>query len=365
LKVGIVGAGIMGLSAAWALRRRGHEVAVYERGPIPSPLASSNDQHRLIRYAYGAAHGYAAMVREAYAAWEDVFTDIGERLYEHTGTLVAATRTEAWARASAESLEALGHRVEWLEPGQLEERFPVLTAEELKLAFYADAGGVLMAREILEALARVTAAAGVTLHAGAEVADVDPARAGVRLADGSAVAADALVVAAGAWAPRLLPALTGRLTASRQVVVYLEPPQDLARFWRRAPMLLDIDADTGFYLVPPVRGTQLKIGDHRFSLEGDPDAPRIATAAETEALFALCARRLRAHRSYRIAGAGVCFYTVEPRERFVVEPVDRAWVLSACSGHGFKFGPVVGARLAEAMDGARRAADVVRWAAGE
>jgi glycine/D-amino acid oxidase-like deaminating enzyme len=69
MRVIVVGGGIMGLASAWALRRSGYEVALYEQGPLPNPLASSCDQHRLIRFAYGALTGYARMVVEAYAAW--------------------------------------------------------------------------------------------------------------------------------------------------------------------------------------------------------------------------------------------------------------------------------------------------------
>jgi glycine/D-amino acid oxidase-like deaminating enzyme len=59
----------------------------------------------------------------------------------------------------------------------------------------------------------------------------------------------------------------------------------------------------------------------------------------------------------------VCFYTVAPGERFVVEAYGRAFLVSACSGHGFKFGPLIGLRLAEAIEGKRR--DLTSWAAGD
>src|SRR3546814_6212863 len=88
LKVIVVGGGIVGLSTAWALRRHGAEVTVVEQGPLPNPLGSSVDQHRLIRYAYGAQAGYTRMVHEAFHAWEAVWRDLGARLYSETGTLV-------------------------------------------------------------------------------------------------------------------------------------------------------------------------------------------------------------------------------------------------------------------------------------
>ena len=65
--------------------------------------------------------------------------------------------------------------------------------------------------------------------------------------------------------------LAARVTPSRQVITYLAIPDDLRAGWERHPMVLDIDPDCGFYLVPPVAGTGMKIGDHRFTLTGDPD----------------------------------------------------------------------------------------------
>src|SRR5688572_23238195 len=104
MKITIVGAGIMGLSSAWALARAGHDVSVYDQSLVPNPLGSSVDQHRLIRHPYGADRGYTRMIGRAYDAWDALWRDLGETHYAPTGTLVLETGDTLWGEASAASL---------------------------------------------------------------------------------------------------------------------------------------------------------------------------------------------------------------------------------------------------------------------
>jgi len=351
----------MGLSTAWGLARGRHEVLVLDQAELPNPRASSSDEHRLIRYPYGAAKGYARMVQEAYGAWEDLWRDVGERLYARTGTLVLDSGNETWARESAASLEQLGLEVKWLDPEAVERRFPWIVPCP---GFYLESGGVLFALRIVERLLRFLAARGVEIRTRSRVTGIDVERALLKLENGDEIGCDVVVVAAGAWVGRLFPSLGARLIPSRQVVLYLEPPADLAPSWSASPMILDIAKESGFYLVPPVAGTSLKVGDHRFSLRGDPDDDRQALESEWRSVERSCRSRLRAFEGYRFSHARVCFYTVEPEERFVIGHMNRAWLLSACSGHGFKFGPLLGLRLAEAIEGKRPEVQLVHWAAG-
>ena len=100
----IVGAGIAGLSAAWALVRDGHRVTVVEQGPIPNPRGTSVDAHRLIRRAYGRETGYMRMITHAYAAWDRLWADLGVKLCVDTGALSMSRQTDDWVAASLKAL---------------------------------------------------------------------------------------------------------------------------------------------------------------------------------------------------------------------------------------------------------------------
>jgi len=172
-------------------------------------------------------------------------------------------------------------------------------------------------------------------------------------------------VAAGPWVQHLVPPMGDRVTPSRQAVVYLEPPPHLAQAWASSPMILDIHQLGGIYVVPPVLGTGLKVGDHSFSLLGDPDDDRTPGSQELEVLLSACRGRFRDLDAYRIDEGRVCFYTVEPQEHFIAEPIGRTWVLAGFSGHGFKFGALMGRVMARAATGHLDPQTMARFAAGQ
>jgi glycine/D-amino acid oxidase-like deaminating enzyme len=380
VRIGIVGGGVMGLCAAWALRRRGHGVLLCEQGPLPNPLGSSLDQHRLIRHPYGAAAGYAAMVEPAYEAWDRLFADLGAVHHVRTGTL--ALRSEGggdWAEQSARVLGELEIEHHLLSRAQIGARWPFLRVEDVRDGLWLERGGVLLADRIVAGLLAWLRARGVELRERSPVRSIEagsgPPTARLRLgggADASAEAVeavDAAIVAAGPWTPRLLPGMRGRVTPSRQLVAYVEPPPQHADAWRSAPMLLDVGAH-GFYVVPPVAGTGLKIGDHSFSLRGEPDEDR--DAGESEALAVLESARARFvdWERYRLLRGKTCFYTVERDERFIVEPLAAAgvpapgFVMSGFSGHGFKFAALLAEGVSAALEGRVAPEALSHWASG-
>ncbi len=374
LKISIIGGGIMGLASAWALARDGHKITLFEQGPIPNPLGSSVDHHRLIRHPYGAERGYTRMIAEAYAAWERLWTDLGATHYAPTGTLVL-DRGDPWTADTEATLTAEGIPFRRLGPRGIVENYPLLATDQVRGGLVLETGGELFARRIVMHLKNYLEEHGVDIGTEITISRIDPEHARLWIADDirgdQQVDADLLIVAAGPWTPRLVPNFRDRVTPSRQAVIYLIPPADLAAAWAKHPMVLDLDLTAGFYLVPPRPwsggGTSgLKIGNHSFTLTGDPDRDRATTGEETRRLLDLASRSLRQPERYPIREAKTCFYDVEPKEKFIVEPLGaRAWVMTGFSGHGFKFGAVIGEQLARTIRGDLEPAALSTWAAGQ
>ncbi len=364
MRVLVIGGGVVGLSAAWALKRAGHEPVLFEQGPVPNPDAASHDQHRLIRFAYGRQAGYCRMVHDAYAAWARLWDDLGARHYVETGSLVLSTGNKGWARDSQSTLAEAGVAMHVLDAAELRARHPHLAIADDMWALWITRGGVLLADRILRGLCAWLAEAGVPLHAGRRIVALEADAGRVVDADGARHDGDAVVVAAGAWSERLVPEFRGRTRAMRQVVVYVEPPDDLAGAWARSPALVDFGGPEELYVVPPVAGTGLKFGAGAHRRPGDPDADRTIESDEREQMLAYYAPYLERLDAYRIIGHRVCYYTMANDQRFLSMLSERAAAVSGCSGHMFKFGAVMGERLAEAATGGAGRDGFVRWAAG-
>ena len=364
-KIIVVGAGIAGLSTAWALTRRGFAVELFEQGPIPNPRASSYDEHRITRYAY-TLEGYAYLMPQAFALYEEMFRDIGARHFLPGSVVYFMRDAVTWYEPVSRGMSALGKGFRDIALAEIPDRFPMVETNGLSRVVETEGGGMLFPIRILTDLTVWLGNQGVVFHSDARVSDIDP-EAGTLHAKGATHRADRIVIAAGAWVNKLTGLIAETVVPSRQALFYLSPPAEYVEAWKTAPVMLDLGTESGAYALPPKNGTRLKIGDHTFTRSGDADDDRIATQADLSRLNKAARLAYRDFDRYRVLEKKVCFYTAtrDDSEEFQVRPWGaKSWVVSACSGHGFKFGPLIGDGVAAAIAGERSAEETTRWAAG-
>jgi len=361
-RIVVIGAGIVGLSVARAALGRGHSVTVLEQGPIANPQAASYDQHRLIRYQYGAAEGYTRMVSQAFAALQRVWGDLGEDHFENTGTLGIAISPEDDLNRTLSTFRQIGIRHEVLSRQAVERLCPQLMLPEGSWGLFAEPGGPLLASRIIDGLAAWVTGKGGDMRAYCRVAKIDRAAGRVRLEDGTVVEGDLVVVAAGAWL-RTLMVDYATIQTHRQAVCYIEPPQEHVDAWSKGPSLTDLGPGDN-YALPPVRGTGLKFGTGSHRRPGRPSDGFNWDLMEGAQVIGKFAPFLRGATAYKPLRMQVGYYVKDNTGRFRVDRHGRTIVITNCDGQMFKFGPLLGERILASYEGEQSFSDLARWAAG-
>ena len=362
----VVGAGIAGLSTAWSLVKAGHGVTLLEQGAsIPNPLAASGDHHRIIRRAYRASTGYGALITEAYDAWSQMWGDLGENHLDPRGFLWVSREQGDVAEEYRAGMEAGGWPIEMLEPDAAVKRWPFLEPGSFRYTYFSSEGGALHCRKIAAGLAAWLRRHGANIYENSKVVAIDADSGRVELESGDTLQADRVVVAAGAWVLKLFPELSGELKTYRTALAYVEPPADLRAAWEAAPVILDVGGKTDGYMIPPSGGAGMKFGSGLHKVPtSDADWNRDPVEGEGEAIRNLFSPPIARIAEYRVTEVVTCAYTFTDDERFLAHEKGRVLVVSACSGHGYKFGAAVGRRVARAV-GDGDIAGLKRWLRAE
>ena len=351
LQVVVVGAGVFGTWTAHHLHAAGCDVTLVDAYGPASPRASSGDQSRILRCAYGADEIYSQFARQSLDEWRALEKRCGVRIWYRCGVLMLAAADDPHASASRDTLERGGYALEILDARQLRERYPHLDAVDLPMALIEPECGVLMARRAVRALASELAQSGVRLvRAKATVSQSSGKLRSIELSGSSALGADAVVFACGPWLPSVLaPSLAGRIRPTRQTVVYFGTPAGDDRFGP-AHTPAWIDRPAGIYGVPELEDAGLKVGIDEHGPPIDPDNDDRTPSPEAIARARQWVeRRFPAMRGAPVIGTRICQYENTSNGDLLVDrhpDYDNVWVVGGGSGHGFKHGPAVGALAA-------------------
>jgi sarcosine oxidase len=336
-RVAVVGAGVTGAAVARALARRGHEVVVLEQFEEGHARGGSHGATRIFRLAYTEPE-YVRLAQDALRGWRELERESGEQLLELTGLLEVVRDRGAFAAA----LDACGVAWEELDAGAVRTRFGIALSEDSRALLQQEAG-VVFAGKALSAFMAGARRHGAAVLSRTAVLGLEPDGDSVRLVTSEGdVHADAAVVAAGAWADRLL--------APLGIDLELRPTRETVAYFRcegRFPSVIEevvrTRGDLAYALHDPVHG--LKAGLNASGVDTDP-ADDVAPDPElVELTTSWVAERFPAADLDSVRSE-TCLYANRPGERFALERHGPIVVASACSGHGFKFAPAIGERVA-------------------
>ncbi len=396
-KVIVVGAGINGVTTALELKKRGHVVLLVDPGPLPHELAASTDISKAVRAAYGADQDYTALAERAIKLWREWNGEFGEKLYHEVGVMFVR-RTEMrpgdFEYESFKLLQTRGVRVERMDTPQLWNRFPAWNPDLYRDGVLEIEAGYAESGRVMASLIDRAKSAGVQLREGVSFARLDERSGRVRgilikEANRNAVipsesrrggrsrgiprrhstatqrgpstslgmtriTADAVIIATGAWTPYLLPFTKNFFRATGQPVFHLKPAKPELFASERFPVFGADITTTGYYGFPINRDGVVKIANHGPGREMSPDSPgRVVTSEDEANLRKFLASTFPSLVDAPIVYTRVCMYCDTHDGHFwIARDPDRAGLIIAAgdNGHGFKFAPVLGEIIADAVE---------------
>jgi len=350
----VVGLGGAGSSAAYHLAANGQNVLGLEQFELLHANGSSHGKTRIYRTAYSEGPMYVPMVRRAQELWYLLQRESGTPIIQQTGGLFLGrpgSRLVSGARRTAETL-SLPHEV--YSADAVRDRFPQFQVRDDEAAVWDPAAGALFTENCIRSHCDGARNGGAELRFSEPVIRWSASSEGVevRTARGE-YRARSLVLTAGAWTGGLLRDLGLPLRIERQVVTWFPTAEGpLVRPGRMPVFLWDQGADREKYGLPDF-GDGVKVGSWGGKGATSPEtADRAFSESEAREAREFAEHSLRGVEP-RVSAWTTCLYTLTPDRDFVIDRHPRhsnVVVVSACSGHGFKFTSVLGevaARLAE------------------
>lgn len=355
----IIGAGLAGAAATWALARRDVPVVTVEQFAVGHAGGSSHGSARIVRRGYGDGL-YVSLTGQAFELWRELEGVTGARILRMLGGIDFGRRRDVPKVARLLAGAGVPHEV--LPAAEAQARWPGMLFDGDVV--YHDQAGTMDAAVAVQALLSDAERRGATVRP--QTAAVAVGADGVRLADGSTLPARCVVVAAGGWTGPLLSGVVELppLRVTQQQIFHFPRLDVAAPPW---PSVIHESDEHPVYHLAGGRdggpGDDRKIGEHT--------AGGVTTAADRDGVVDPASRDRLADYVRRWLpgldptprGAATCLYTETPSEDFIVDRVGDLVVCSPCSGHGAKFAPLVGELVAGLVVGDGAVPDRFRLAA--
>jgi sarcosine oxidase len=350
----VVGLGAHGSAAAAALARRGQRVLGLERFGRGEAFGSSSGWSRMIRITHFEHPWLVPLATASWERWQSLERETGTPLLTRTGGLYGGSAGSAIVAGAQESAAGFSVAHEVLGAAEIHRRWPIFELADATVAIFEEQAGTIRIDRANAAHLAVAEQSGARLEFGRRFVHWRPASGGgfeVETADGQVVGSEHLVLTTGPWIGGLVPDLRLPLTVEREIPMWFQPTVDPASVGAdRLPIWVLRDEGKAFYGIPHDPELGLKVSIHHWGTFVDPDeVDRVVSPADVDLVRAFLRVRMPTADGPLINSA-VCLYTNTPDETFVIDRHPAASGVafaSACSGHGFKFAPVIGDILAD------------------
>ncbi len=342
----VIGAGAAGSSTALAMAKRGKSVLLLEQFSVPHERGSSLGHSRIFRFAYDDTE-YAKLAIQALPAWRAIEAESGQSLLHLFGGLDFGSVGNSSFERTAATMTAVGAKFERLDAAATMQKFPQWRIPAHWQSLYSPDAGIVMPSRAVEVMVALACKYGATLLEHCVVQNLSSNTVQTNL---GSFQANQIVIAAGAWLPKLVPMLQAQLTVTLEGSLYFAP-KNLAAFTPdQFPIFIDHHSLAyGF----PVQGLPaVKIGLHQSGDTVDPDTRGLVVPERMIREAQTWLETYLPTEEWRLIQSRTCLYTNTPSHDFILDwhPENNTiLLLSPCSGHGFKFASYIGEIAADKL----------------
>jgi glycine oxidase len=204
----IIGGGIAGLAIGWRLAQTGEQVTVLEKERVGRGASWAAAG---ILFPESKKTAFGALTAVSHSLWPDFVTELEDLTNmsldyrRHGDIFVVFPDDEADLRARYQRYTQFGWAVEWLTGAEVRQREPKLSPD-ITAGLFNPMTHQVNNRLVVQALAQALVQAGGVLREATAVTKLLITHnqvQGVRLADGTDMGADVVILAAGAWSAQL------------------------------------------------------------------------------------------------------------------------------------------------------------------
>jgi sarcosine oxidase len=363
----------MGSAALYQLAKLGVRVLGIDRFAPPHDQGSSHGDTRITRLAIGEGAHYTPLVKRSHEIWREIERETRSDLLTQCGELIissdnrkSSVHVEGFFQNTVNVARDHGVAHELLNAEQIRSRFPQFSIRNDEFGYFEPEAGFVRPEACVGEQLSLAEKHGAEIRNGETVFVFGTTPNGVTVkTDKGFYQADRLIIAAGAWLPKLLGAPFDKLlNVYRQVLCWFETDGDALLF---APQNFPVfiwelqDEQQGIYGFPVIDGG-LKVATEHYDRTTSPDAvDRSVSDSEIAAMYENYVGPYLRNVSSRSVKAKSCLYTVTPDAGFILDHLpqtERVIVASCCSGHGFKHSAAIGEILAQKSLGLPIALDI-------
>jgi sarcosine oxidase len=381
LDVIVLGLGAMGSSAVYQLAKRGSNVLGLDQFSPPHRQGSTHGETRITRLAIGEGEEYVDFAVRSHEIWREIERETGKKLLSSVGGLIISspdTRSSAhvpnFFSTTLDVAKKKNIVHEELDAAAIRRRFPQFGIKDFERGYFEPEAGYLSPEECIDAQLDLAKRHGAALQTNEKVTEFS--------SDGSAVTVKTesgtyigkhLVLTAGPWLPGLIgPPYSRHLKVYRQVLYWFDIRKEANGLFApgRFPVFIWNlpDKKYGIYGFPAVDGPDggVKIATEQLEKTTTPETiDRNISPEEIAEMYENFVAPYFPGLAGRCPKDPVtCMYTATEGARFLIDwhPEHRnIFVVSPCSGHGFKHSPAIGEVVAQAVKGEQIKLDISKF----